>query len=62
MFIVSLLFIKGIVARLGKTLTTVRAEFIGYFDTNIASNGGTEAICESDAGSKQLARSAVLFR
>ena len=32
------------VARLGKTLKTWRAEFLGYFDTNGASNGGTEAI------------------
>ena len=32
------------VARLGKTLTTWRAEFLAYFDTNGASNGGTEAM------------------
>ncbi len=32
------------VARLGKTLKTWRAEFLGYFDTNGASNGGTEAM------------------
>ncbi len=32
------------VARLGKTLNTWRAEFLGYFDTAGASNGGTEAI------------------
>ncbi len=32
------------VARLGKTLTTWRAEFLGYFDTGGASNGGTEAM------------------
>lgn len=32
------------VARLGKTLTTWRREFLGYFDTDGASNGGTEAI------------------
>jgi len=32
------------VARLGKTLTTWRSEFLGYYDTDGASNGGTEAI------------------
>jgi transposase len=32
------------VARLGRTLRTWRAEFLGYFDTSGASNGGTEAI------------------
>ena len=32
------------VARLGKTLTQWRSEFLGYFETNGASNGGTEAI------------------
>ena len=32
------------VARLGKTLKTWRDEFLGYFDTSGASNGGTEAI------------------
>ena len=32
------------VARLGKTLTTWRSEFLGYFDTDGASNGGTEAM------------------
>ena len=32
------------VARLGKTLTQWRSEFLGYFDTNGASNGGTEAV------------------
>ena len=32
------------VARLGKTLKTWQAEFIGYFDTAGASNGGTEAV------------------
>ena len=32
------------VARLGKTLKTWRAEFLGYFDTGSASNGGTEAM------------------
>lgn len=32
------------VARLGKTLNTWRREFLGYFDTNGANNGGTEAI------------------
>ena len=32
------------VARLGKTLTTWRREFLGYFDTGGASNGGTEAM------------------
>lgn len=32
------------VARLGKTLRRWRTEFLGYFDTSGASNGGTEAI------------------
>jgi len=32
------------VARLGKTLTTWRREFLGYFDTGGANNGGTEAM------------------
>ncbi len=32
------------VARLGRTLKQWRAEFLGYFDTNGASNGGTEAV------------------
>jgi transposase len=32
------------VARLGRTLKQWRSEFLGYFDTNGASNGGTEAI------------------
>ncbi|MBR7743800.1 ISL3 family transposase [Phycicoccus sp. BSK3Z-2] len=32
------------VARLGKTLRRWRSEFLGYFDTNGASNGGTEAV------------------
>jgi transposase len=32
------------VARLGKTLRRWRSEFLGYFDTNGANNGGTEAI------------------
>ena len=32
------------IARLGKTLTTWRAEFLGYFETHGASNGGTEAM------------------
>ncbi len=32
------------VARLGKTLKTWRTEFLGYFDTAGASNGGTEAV------------------
>jgi transposase len=32
------------VARLGRTLTQWRSEFLGYFDTDGASNGGTEAI------------------
>jgi transposase len=34
------------VARLGRTLKQWRTEFLGYFDTDGASNGGTEAICE----------------
>ncbi|CCH79306.1 transposase [Nostocoides japonicum T1-X7] len=32
------------VARLGKTLRRWRREFLGYFDTDGASNGGTEAV------------------
>jgi hypothetical protein len=32
------------VKRLGKTLTQWRREFLGYFDTGGASNGGTEAV------------------
>jgi hypothetical protein len=32
------------VARLGRTLTQWRTEFLGYFDTDGANNGGTEAI------------------
>ena len=31
-------------ARLGKTLRRWRSEFLGYFDTDGASNGGTEAV------------------
>ncbi len=32
------------VARLGRTLRQWRSEFLGYFDTNGANNGGTEAM------------------
>ena len=32
------------VKRLGKTLTQWRNEFLGYFDTDGANNGGTEAV------------------
>lgn len=32
------------VARLGRTLKQWRSEFLGYFDTGEATNGGTEAI------------------
>ena len=32
------------IARLGRTLRQWRSEFLGYFDTSGASNGGTEAI------------------
>jgi len=32
------------VARLGRTLKQWRTEFLGYFDTSGANNGGTEAI------------------
>ena len=32
------------VARLGRTLKLWRTEFLGYFDTRGASNGGTEAV------------------
>ena len=34
------------VKRLGKTLNQWRTEFLGYFDTDGANNGGTEAMCE----------------
>ena len=34
------------IARLGRTLNAWRAQFLGYFTTERASNGGTEAICE----------------
>lgn len=34
----------GEVARLGRTLKQWRTEFLGYFDTHGASNGGTEAM------------------
>lgn len=34
----------GEVARLGRTLKQWRTEFLGYFDTQGASNGGTEAM------------------
>ncbi len=32
------------VKRLGKTLNQWRREFLGYFDTDGANNGGTEAV------------------
>lgn len=32
------------IARLGRTLRQWRTEFLGYFDTDGANNGGTEAI------------------
>jgi len=32
------------IRRLGKTLTTWRSEYLGYFDTHGSSNGGREAI------------------
>ncbi len=38
------------VARLGRTLRQWSEAFLGYFDTHGASNGGTEAICESGFG------------
>ena len=38
------------VKRLGTTLNQWRREFLGYFDTGGANNGGTEAVCESGYG------------
>ncbi|MFC5318251.1 ISL3 family transposase [Brachybacterium alimentarium] len=38
------------IARLGKTLRRWKTAFLAYFDTDGASNGGTEAICESGSG------------
>jgi len=38
------------IARLGRTLRQWHQAFLGYFDTSGASNGGTEAICESGFG------------
>ena len=34
------------IARLGRTLAAWKAQFLAYFTTGRASNGGTEAICE----------------
>jgi len=45
------------IARLGKTLRRWKAAFLAYFDTDGASNGGTEAICES-AGQDGVGRAA----
>jgi transposase len=44
------------VARLGRTLTQWRREFLGYFDTDGASNGGTEAINGLIALHRRIAR------
>ena len=38
------------IARLGRTLKQWRDAFLAYFDTDGASNGPTEAICESGGG------------
>lgn len=38
------------IARLGTTLRRWQTAFLDYFDTDGASNGGTEAICESGSG------------
>ena len=38
------------IKRLGTTLKRWRDAFLAYFDTNRASNGGTEAVCEYDSG------------
>jgi len=38
------------IARLGRTLHRWKKEFLGYFTTDRANNGGTEAICESGFG------------
>jgi transposase len=38
------------IARLGRTLNQWRDAFLGYFTTNGANNGGTEAICEYRGG------------
>ncbi|MGO4956758.1 ISL3 family transposase [Luteococcus sp. Sow4_B9] len=38
------------IARLGRTLKQWRDAFLAYFDTGGASNGPTEAICESGGG------------
>ena len=34
------------IARLGRTLRAWRNQFLAYFTTSRANNGGTEAICE----------------
>ena len=38
------------VARLDRTLKAWRQQVLAYFDTAGASNGGTEAVCESGGG------------
>jgi transposase len=38
------------IARLGRTLRAWKDQFLGYFTTNRASNGGTEAVCECRDG------------
>jgi transposase len=44
------------VARLGRTLQQWRAEFLGYFDTDRATNGGTEAINDIIELHRRIAR------
>jgi transposase len=38
------------IARLGRTLRAWRTQFLAYFTTSRANNGGTEAICECRTG------------
>ena len=52
------------VARLGRTLKQWREAFLGYFDTNRASNGGTEAVnrlIESSTGAGPAAFATASF-
>ncbi|WP_249933914.1 ISL3 family transposase [Kocuria sp. 2SI] len=45
------------IARLGRTLRKWKTAVLAYFDTDGASNGGTEAICESGSGWSGTGRS-----
>lgn len=45
------------VARRGRTLRSWRPEFLGYFDTGAANNGGTEAINSPVEVHRRIARS-----